>query len=137
VVDKKLAGSHKPGLYPSDLETDLKVLKEKHGISAIVSLSDTPLDTQTIKKFDMNVLYLPVKDYYPPTIEQMVKMVNFVDEQKGATLVHCNAGLGRTGTMLAAYLIAKGMPVSEAIKKLRKERKGSIQTNKQEDSLKA
>ena len=38
--------------------------------------------------------------------------------------------------MLASYLIKEGMPAQEAIKKLRKERRGSIQTFKQEDGLK-
>jgi protein-tyrosine phosphatase len=52
--------------------------------------------------------------------------------------------MGRTGTVLAGnlnlkmigYLIYLGMECNKAIVKLRKERKGSIQTYKQEDFLK-
>ena len=87
----------------------------------------------------MRHLSLPVNDYRSPSQLQFDEMVAFVDStfaQGGATVVHCNAGMGRTGTMLAGYMIAKGMDAGQAIPLLRKARKGSIQTFKQEDGLK-
>jgi protein tyrosine phosphatase len=45
--------------------------------------------------------------------------------------VHCEAGLGRTGTMLAAYLIAKGDSAESAIQKVRDTEKSAIETRSQ------
>jgi atypical dual specificity phosphatase len=145
ILENKLAGCHKPGMSPSNLKNDLKILKEK-GITLVLSMSDMKLDEKVIKEEGMKNVYFSVKDYYPPSQEQMLEMVSLVNQNEGATVIHCNAGQGRTGTMLAAYLIclnlicvnfsAKGMPAEEAITKLRSLRKGSIQTFKQEDALK-
>ena len=135
VIENKLAGCHKPGMSPSNLKNDLKILKEK-GITGIISLSEAKLEEKIVIENNLKVIHFPVKDYYPPTIEQMEEMVEFVDGNEGAVVIHCNAGQGRTGTMLAAYLISKGENAIEAITKLRKIRKGSIQTYKQEDALK-
>jgi atypical dual specificity phosphatase len=50
-------------------------------------------------------------------------------------MVHCSGGKGRTGTILAAYLIKKGnvLGAEQAIDKLRKIRAKSIQSKDQED----
>lgn len=50
--------------------------------------------------------------------------------------VHCMHGHGRTGTMLACYLV-KSMNLSgiDAIKKIRKLRQGSIETHEQEKAV--
>ena len=47
-------------------------------------------------------------------------------------------GRGRTGTMLASYLVAKeGCSAEQAIIETRKRRRGSIETYEQEDAVKA
>jgi atypical dual specificity phosphatase len=51
-------------------------------------------------------------------------------------MVHCAAGRGRTGTILAAYLIKKeNLTANQAIKKIRSMRPGSIQSDRQEMAL--
>ena len=48
-------------------------------------------------------------------------------------MVHCAAGMGRAGTILACYLVKyEKYSAHEAIKKVRKERPGSIQSEVQE-----
>jgi len=49
--------------------------------------------------------------------------------------VHCHAGIGRTGTILAAYLISQGKTARDALRELRVMRPGSVETSEQEDVL--
>lgn len=134
VEEGKLAGCSLPGNgQRSQLDDDLDFLLAK-GITGIISLNEVPPDTKILASKGITHLILPVVDHYGPSQEQFDAMVNFVDSQKSC-LIHCNAGQGRTGTLLAGYLVAKGMPAQEAITKLVKSRKGSCGTNSQRDSL--
>src|SRR4030095_5261102 len=74
---------------------------------------------------------MPIPDGGVPTPEQFQEYVRFVDEQLRAgnpTAVHCAAGLGRTGTVLAGYLIEKGVPFETAVTRIRTARPGAIET---------
>ena len=53
----------------------------------------------------------------------------------GKVVAHCTAGLGRTGTFLAAYLVGEGMTAIEAIERVRTLRPGSIETDVQEEAI--
>ncbi|KAL6056481.1 Dual specificity protein phosphatase 23 [Balamuthia mandrillaris] len=137
VLEGKLAGCSLPGNYPSPLEQDLRFLGQEKGVTAIVSLTPQALDEGKVNEAGMKTyVHIPVEDYYPPSQEQMKQFAEIVDQNE-ATVVHCNAGRGRTGTMLAAYLVLKkGMTGEEAIAFVKNVRKTYIQTNKQEDALK-
>ena len=51
-------------------------------------------------------------------------------------MVHCLAGMGRTGTLLACYLIKhQKMAADEALQKVREERPVSIQSYPQEEII--
>jgi atypical dual specificity phosphatase len=52
-----------------------------------------------------------------------------------AVAVHCGAGLGRTGTLVACYLVAGGLSAEDAIAKVRRLRPGSIETAEQEAAV--
>src|SRR6266566_3365397 len=63
-----------------------------------------------------------VEDFSAPTLDQVDDFVAFVDSKIAEgkkVLVHCFAGRGRTGTMLAAYLIHKGMSAEAAVREIR------------------
>lgn len=50
--------------------------------------------------------------------------------------VHCRAGYGRTGTMLACYLVAvEGYSAAGAITETRRRRSWSIETEQQEQAV--
>ena len=49
--------------------------------------------------------------------------------------VHCGAGLGRTGVVLAAYLVATGMTAANAIARVRRLRPHSIETDEQAEAV--
>ena len=80
---------------------------------------------------------IPVKDFHPPTIDQLQQFVSLITGLPSGTkiIVHCEGGTGRTGTIAAAYWVAKGMTVSEAIDHVRKARPHAVETQEQEAVL--
>ncbi len=131
-----LAGSASPGTM-GPLTNELEAAR-RQGIRAIVSLTEEPLPAAVLNEAGFKYLHLPVEDFTAPTLGQMREFCRFVDEVRGeggAVLTHCRAGVGRTGTMLAAYLIKEGESAEQAIAKVRRKRPGSIETGPQQDSL--
>ncbi|MEE2708442.1 MAG: GNAT family N-acetyltransferase [Gemmatimonadota bacterium] len=139
VIDGRLAGMALPsgayggptGSHLNDLEQDLQDLQER-GITAVVSLTYRPLPRNILLRFGMQPLHLPVEDMTPPTSGQIHQFIAFVEQTEGGVVVHCTAGVGRTGTMLACYLVWSGMAAEQAIDLIRQNRPGSIETADQE-----
>ena len=115
---------------------DIQWLKEHQNISAILTLIETPLSAELLDNFIS--LHIPVQDFCPPTIEQLNLCVDFLKDCLKANkkpVVHCMMGYGRTGTILAAYLISEGMSANDSIAEVRRKRPGAIETIEQEDIL--
>ncbi len=131
-----LAAMARPG-RERDLEEDLAWLQSA-GIRILVSLTEEPVPEKVLEKYGMEGLHLPVEDFTPPTLAQIDR---FLEEVARARLegfalgIHCTAGKGRTGTMLAAYLVTRGRSAEEAIAEIRKLRPGSVETPRQEERV--
>ena len=70
-------------------------------------------------------LYLPTPDDDAPTLEALDQGVDFIREViagGGKVYVHCGAGVGRAPTLAAAYLVAEGHSLDEALATIRKVR---------------
>ena len=106
-------------------------------IRAIVRMEENTISGEALEMVD---LYEPVPDYTAPSLEQIHRMVTFIEAEietwEHPVVVTCQAGLGRTGTVLASYLVYVGYKPEDAIKLIRNLRPGSIQTADQEDSIK-
>jgi len=133
VVPKILAGMARPGLF-GQLDEDLAFVKSE-GIRAILSLSESPLDETLVRREGFSYLHVPVGDFTAPTLEQVERCVSFIDrmveEENKPVAIHCGAGCGRTGTILACYLVKKAKTAEEAIEDIRSKRPCSIETDTQ------
>jgi atypical dual specificity phosphatase len=136
VIEGVLAGMERPGTFQS-LREDLEFLFA-HNVRAIASLTEATLERSLLDEFGFRYLHLPVQDFAPPTEEQIDQFVKFQREAEAAgvaTVVHCGAGLGRTGTMLACTLVGRGLTAEAAIERVRSLRPYSIETVEQEECV--
>jgi atypical dual specificity phosphatase len=133
VTEDKLAGSGLPVT-----QDEFKWVLDK-GIKSIVTVREVPLPSRWIDGTDIDYLHLMVEDYGVPNMEVLDEAVNYIDNkiQSGKpVLVHCAAGKGRTGALLAAYMIKKeNLSADQAIEKIRLMRPGSVQSVTQETAL--
>ncbi|XP_025066914.1 dual specificity protein phosphatase 23 isoform X1 [Alligator sinensis] len=132
VVPDKLAGLAMPRL-PAHYQ-----YMHEHGIRHLVSLSErSPPYHDTCPGIQVHRLRIP--DFCPPSVEQIQCFLQIVEDAnaKGeAVAVHCLLGFGRTGTLLACYLVkAKKITGVDAIHEIRRIRPGAIETHEQEKAV--
>jgi len=132
-ANRRLAGGGAWDAFDDELQ-DL----HRAGVRAVVSLLNLPGDAPVYESAGMAFLCLPVPNGEAPTREQVAAFLRFMAEQRAAqrpVAVHCEGGIGRTGTMLAAYLIAQGATAEDAIKQVRVVEPAAIETERQVEFL--
>lgn len=128
VIDEKLAGSG----MPTSLDEFEWVLRQ--GVKSVVTMTERPLPGRWVGR--VSYLHVPTPDLSAPDMDRIDAAVDFVHGQISggrAVMVHCAAGMGRAGTILACYLVKyTGCSAKEAVRRIRNERPGSIQSESQE-----
>jgi len=113
-----------------------------HGVGALVRLVES--DEAFVTAKDVNDAGLedynePVRDFRAPTQEQIDKIIKYIDShlERGVPVgVSCNAGIGRTGVILACYLVHKGFTAKDAIELVRKKRDRIPEVQEQAEAIK-
>lgn len=143
LIPEMLAGCSRPGGRrrwwgrDSALEEDLASLRAQ-GVGAVLTLTEEPLPADALARHGLDSLHLPIVDLQPPTPAQFREGLAFIDRARAAgqaVAVHCLAGQGRTGSILAAYLIRDGMSAEAALAELRAACPGAVENAAQEAAL--
>ncbi len=131
-VDRKLLIKHVQQLRREKWDTLVCLLPE----SELLRLG-VPDYVKIVSKY-IKVIYLPIRDGCPPSIEKAASTIPYLSSllaQGSSVIIHCRCGLGRAGTVAASTLLHYNISVGNSMKMVRSSRPGAIQTLKQEAFL--
>lgn len=132
VIPGELAGS----AFPLGDEALAWLVSQE--IREVISLSEEL--PPGLASSELESLHLPILDFTAPSLALIDRAVDFIERRNAngrPVLVHCRAGYGRTGTILACYLVATGLDAEGAIRRIRQLRPDSVETTEQVDVVRA
>ena len=139
LVNGLLGGVARPGIFHG-LTHDVEALA-RVGTSLLITLNENwSPPVELLAEHGIDSLHLKIKDLHAPTFEGAVETCRAVNKyltHDRVCVFHCRAGVGRTGTMLAAQLMFYGYNAQDAIKLTRNANPKWIESTAQLDFLHA
>jgi atypical dual specificity phosphatase len=132
-IDKPLLAA----LARPDSPQDLEWLRGQ-GIDLLISLTEDAPYSRWINEAGLLAMHVPITDMEAPTQEQLERCLQAIlkaNQHNMGVAVHCGAGMGRTGVVLACYFVEKGLTAGNAVARVRRLRPGSIETEDQEHAV--
>jgi ADP-ribosyl-[dinitrogen reductase] hydrolase len=132
------------GAWDRDLAADLQTIRDWGASTLVTLLQQHEFTLLGLPDFEVQVsgvfrwLWLPIEDNGVPDAGFEERWPAAGAELRGRLvageriLVHCRAGLGRTGMIAARLLVEFGMTPLEALNAVRRERPGTVETLLQE-----
>jgi atypical dual specificity phosphatase len=120
-----------------DSADDLEWLRGQ-GIDLLVSLTEDPPYSRWVNDAGLLLMHVPITDMEAPTQEQLEKCLSGIlkaNQHNMGVAVHCGAGMGRTGVILACYFVEKGLTADNAVARVRRLRPGSVETDEQVEAV--
>ena len=107
--------------YAPHSQADIDAVKAV-GIDAVLNLCAECYDLHEIEAAaGLEVHWLPIADEDAPETDAAIDALawlNSIVAQKRKILVHCRYGIGRTGTMVTAWLLEQGYVLADALEML-------------------
>lgn len=131
------------------LTDDLRSLRNDHHVAHLVCLLEAhelgllgiPELLEAAEENSLCAHHFPIPDGSvpdgPSSMQRILEPILQALTRGEGVFVHCWAGLGRTGTVATACLIARGAPFPEALAQVRRARPGAVETRAQSDFLQA
>ncbi|HZW85480.1 MAG TPA: dual specificity protein phosphatase family protein [Nitrososphaerales archaeon] len=95
----------------------------RQGVTSILTLTEDPLPSEWTSGLNLDLKHVGMGDHAPPSLESLNEGADYIQEELArgrCVAVHCLAGEGRTGSVLAAFMIKeRGLSSSEALRMLR------------------
>ncbi len=120
-----------------DSADDLHWLR-RQGIDVLLSLTEEPPRRDWVNEAGLMLVHVPMEDMEAPSAAQLERCLSAIERANNKQMgvaVHCAAGMGRTGVVLACYFVQQGLTPDNAIARVRRLRPGSIETDEQVDAI--
>ncbi|MCX7598465.1 MAG: dual specificity protein phosphatase family protein [Armatimonadetes bacterium] len=105
------------------------------GVKLLISLNEYPPPTLSVRRAGMRHVRVPLADGAAPSLAVVEQLVGVIGDALGrdeAVAVHCDAGIGRAGTVVACYVVSCGYTPQDAIEFVRSRRPGAVENEQQE-----
>jgi cell division cycle 14 len=113
--------------YGSFTPDDYVPIFQKLGVTLVIRLNKAAYDRKKFTNKGLKHLDLQFVDGTAPPDDIAERFMKEVEQEKGAVAIHCKAGLGRTGSLIALYAMKHyGFPAAPFIGWIRVARPGSI-----------